>query len=260
MPDPVTAIVASVATVGGAVLTSSSARSAANTQADAARQAGDLQAAATYEAIAEQTRQYDISRADYEKYYNIARDDSAPWRTAGRGALDNLVEMIEVGPGEFEWEKTPGYDYRLKEGQNALNQWAAFKGKLGSTDHAKNLMKYSQDYATKEYRTDRGNFLAEYYQKLNPLFAISGLGQVNPNATISDRGYPGGPAYAANVSNLLQTGAANQANALMMGANAQAGGYINQANIMSGLGSNMLNNYLAYKYYNPSQLGVGIQR
>ena len=49
MADPISAAIGAVATIGGGMMSSSAAGSAASTQADAARKAGELQAASARE-------------------------------------------------------------------------------------------------------------------------------------------------------------------------------------------------------------------
>ena len=231
------------AVVGG-VIASEASRSAANTQADAARYAGDLQAAATFEGIEESKRQYDLGRADYEKYYKQARDDAAPWREAGTWGVNELARLLQAGPGEFT--EDPGYQFRLGEGTKALNRGAAARGKYFSTDTMKALEEYGQDYASGEYT----NFLNRYYQKLNPLQSLAGMGQTG---TMSTSGWTGPNVNNANeLARIYQTGAQGMGNAAMLGANAQAANAINQANIWTGAANTGINNYLAYKYYNPA--------
>ena len=209
----------------GGLISSSASKSAANTQADAARYAGDLQAQAQHEATEEQKRQYDLGR-----------EDLAPWREAGEKALTDYANMISAGPGEFE--KSPGYEFRLGEGVKAMERGAAARGgQLGGAQQ-KALTRYGQDYATNDYDA----FLNRYYQKMNPLANLAGVGQNATNA-----GVQAGQNYANAMSNTTMQGAANQGNYAMQGGNARASGYINQANSWTGALNSGFNNYLAYQ-------------
>lgn len=49
------------------------------------------------------------------------------------------------------YQQTPGYDFRMQEGQRALERSAAGRGQLFSGQTGKALTKYGQDYGTSEY-------------------------------------------------------------------------------------------------------------
>lgn len=107
-----------------------------------------------------------------------------PYKKAGVNALRNLEDRINAGPGEFT--KSPGYDFRLQQGVNALDRSAAARGKLLSGSQAKAITQYGQDYGSSEYQ----NWLNQWYQSLTPyqnlastgLNAASGVGQGLMNA------------------------------------------------------------------------------
>jgi len=87
-------------------------------------------------------------------------------------------------------------------------------------------MGYAGDLASGEY----DKWLNRYYQSLNPLLSIAGMGQVS----------------ASNMGNMaVNTGTQMAQNALASG-DARASGYINQANALTGGISSGVNNYLLY--------------
>ena len=68
---------------------------------------------------------------------------------------------------------SPGYQFRLGQGTDALQKWAAARGTLNDSGTAKALMDYGQNAASQEYgnvwnrgldqyRTNRGNALESY--------------------------------------------------------------------------------------------------
>jgi hypothetical protein len=195
------------AAAGTAVVSADSSRKAANTQADAAKNATSI---------------------DWEMY-NQNRKDYAPWREAGKNALSLLESKVNAGPGEFT--ESPGYEFRLKEGQKTLERSAAARTGVLGGDTERALVRYGQDYATNEY----DNFLSRYYQSLTPYQSLSDVGQTATAGTVN-----------------AGTNAANQiaSNAIQAG-NAQATGYINNANAISGgvqsAGNNMLAAYSLWK-------------
>lgn len=117
------------------------------------------------------------------------------------------------------YTKTPGYDFRLQEGINALDASAASRGGLFSGAAGKALTQYGQDYATNEY----GNYLAR-------LSSLAGSGQ----------------AAAGNSANAGANFASNANNAFANMGNAQAAGWIGGTNAVQGA----LNNYLGYQQMN----------
>lgn len=111
--------------------------------------------------------------------YQQAREDLAPWREAGGRAVGELEKRVFAGPGDYT--KSPGYDFRFKEGQRALNANYASQGAMGTGAHQKALMQYGQDIATNDYQ----NFLNRYYQSLQPLQSLSGLGLSAAGTTVN---------------------------------------------------------------------------
>ncbi len=248
--------------VVGAYIGSKASKSAASTQAEAAARAGDTQYAGTLLAIEEEKRQYDLGRADFEKYFNIEREDRlteraeeradvAPWRLAGKEALEDripgIIDMIMTGPGKFE--RDPGQEFIRSEGEKALNISAAAKGNLLSTNQVKNLMRFGQDRAATDYDTFLQRFRDKMALQLNPQLSLAQLGQVGsgPSAVTT-----GTPPSTNNIPNLLMQGAQGRANTLMNIGNISAINQMNQGQIWSSSINQGVNNYLAWKYYNPS--------
>ena len=87
MADPISAAIGAVATIGGGMMSSSAAGSAASTQADAARKAGELQAASARESLDFQREMYGQQRADI-----------APYRQAGLTAQNRLLTLLGLAP------------------------------------------------------------------------------------------------------------------------------------------------------------------
>jgi len=80
--------------------------------------------------------------------------------------------------GTYDWKTDPGYEFRFREGQRALERGAAAAGGLLSGGFARRAMRYGQDYASQEY--------SNVY---NRIANIAGLGQVgsqiSSNAALS---------------------------------------------------------------------------
>ena len=172
------------------------------------------------------------TRAQLEMYYQ-SREDMAPWREAGIESLNKLIEMMEVGPGEFVPGEQPGYKFGYQEFvEKPTLRMASATGGLGGGGTQKALTRYASDYATQNYQ----NWLNNWYKSLTPYQSMAGLGQT----TAGQMG-----------QNALATGQMMGQNMRYAGS-ARATGYINQGNIwgnmISGLGQNALN-YMMYNKY-----------
>lgn len=180
-----------------------------NQQAKAAKQAADTQAAATREASAYQKEMYDQTRKDL-----------MPYADAGRNSLTQL--MGQMGPDGYfnqtysgqDLYNDPSYQFRLQQGQDAIQSSAAARGGLLSGATLKALQGYGQDMASQEYQNAYNRFNADQTNQYNRLSNIVGMGQ---NASAQQGNYG------------MQTAQA-VANNTMAGANAQAAGIIAAGN------------------------------
>lgn len=127
--------------------------------------------------------------------------------------LPTTAQAIPAQPPLSQQQQTmnwlamdPGYQFRLKEGENALNSGWAAKGMLRSGAAAKAFQEYGQNYASNEF----GN-------AYNRLSALAGIGQ-----TVNQSNNALAQNYANNVSqNQLASG---QARASSYAANGQMWG------------------------------------
>lgn len=218
--DPFTAILLSSVVSGGAALIGGNkAASAQNKATDAGVKSSQLM-------VQEQKRQYDQTR-----------EDMTPWREMAKAATSRIIAGLQDGSftlDGFDFQKDPGYEFRLSEGIKALDRSAAARGQLKSGGHMKNALAWGQEYASGEF--DRA--LARRRDDFNVLSAAAGAGQagVTAGAKIGQQ----------------QTG--NILNALTYGSNAQMTGAANVGAIQSNMYGNLagaanqgIENYLTYK-------------
>lgn len=206
------------AVVVGSVLTSSAAKSAAGTQAAAADRAAGLQ---------------------NEQYYQT-REDQMPWMEAGKRALTKLEGAVDYTPfGMKQFQEDPGYAFRLKEGQKALDAQAAARGGLISGNALRAAVGYGQEMGSQEYTNAFNRYQQERAAKLQPLQSLAGVGQT----TAANLG-AAGAANAGAVGNYLTSGAAARAAGTVGAANAYTSGmgtYLNynqSNNLISALNAN----------------------
>jgi len=173
--------------VGGALLGNNSAKK----QAKAAQNAANTQAAAADRASQVQWDMYDQTRKDL-----------MPYADAGKTYTGQDIYS------------DPSYQFRLQQGQDAIQSGAAARGGLLSGATLKALQGYGQDMASQEFSNAYNRFNADQTNQYNRLSNLVGLGQ---NA-------------AAQQGNAGMQTAQAVANNTMAGANAQAAGQIASAN------------------------------
>lgn len=190
---------AAAAVVGGTTAAGMfAADKAAKVQANAANRASDVQ----------------------WNMYNQTRQDNMPWMQAGQGGLNGLMQLYGFQNNNGQWERSanpmaaaqsmlqsdPSYQFRLQQGQGAVENSALARGGLLSGNALKAMQDYGQNMASTEY----GNIA-------NRLAGLSGMGQGSAQ-------YMGG--MGANT-------AANVGNNMMNAGAARASGYTGMYNALS---------------------------
>ena len=185
------------ATIGSALLGSSSSRRAASTQAESADRAGELQ------------------REQFERQVELQE----PFRQVGLRALNKLEGAAEYTPfGMEQFQQDPGYAFRMSEGMKGIERSAAARGGLLSGATLKGIQRYGQDLGSQEYTNAFNRYQTERNARLNPLQSLAGIGQTSTNQLVA-----GGQNYANAAGEAM--GAAGQA---------RASGYMGSANSLSG--------------------------
>jgi hypothetical protein len=196
------------AVVGGAVA-SRGASKAARAQQQAADQAAQVQ------------------RETFERQAELQE----PFRQAGITSQNELMRLLGIGGdqtaadygmltrqfGERDLQMDPGYGFRLREGEKALERMQAARGNLLSGGAIKAGQRYGQDLASQEYMNAFNRAQAQLGTRLSALGSLYGAGQASAQQIAGQAGQMG-----ANVGNL------------MMGAGqARASGYLGQANALN---------------------------
>ena len=89
--------------------------------------------------------------AEARRQFDTVRSDTAPYRAAGVMSLDALGKLLGLVPGyspESELIKTPGYQFRLGQGNEALTNIQSKGGYRLGGRAVKEALRYNQDYAT----------------------------------------------------------------------------------------------------------------
>ena len=193
------------AVVGSSLIGARAAGKAADTQAGAMNRAAELQ-----------YQQYQDTVARQKPFYDV-----------GVNALPELVEASKYRNFDMnQFQADPGYAFRLSEGQKALERSAAARGGLLSGGTGKALQRFGQDYGSQEYTNAFNRYQAERTARLQPLQALTGMGQ----------------STGQQISSAGQTMASNVGDAMGSAAAARASGYVGTANALT----SGLNTYLNY--------------
>ena len=214
----VAAAVVGAATVAGSMYSSKQAGKAAKTQAASADRASEIQ----------------------QENFEQTRKDLAPYKQAGDTSLNQLMGQMGTN-GYFNQNFTgqdiysdPSYQFRLQQGQNAIQSSAAAQGGLLSGATLKALQNYGQESASQEYGNAYNRFNADQTNRYNRLSNLVGVGQ-NAAAQVGNAGAQTSQAIANNT---------------MQGANSIAAGQVGSANAWAGTANNLGSMAAAYGIMN----------
>jgi hypothetical protein len=244
------AIVAGIgaaSSIGGAAIASHGAGKAAQTQSQAGLQAAQLQAQSSKQALDFQKQVWAQQQANQQ-----------PFLKAGQQAVGSLSGMVENGgfpawnqqfqaPNAATEQNDPGFQFRLQQGQQALERSAAAKGGLLTGGTAQAEQQFGQDYASNEYGNVYNRAQQQYQEaynqfqqnqanQYNRLAGLAGTGQTSAGQLASS-----GQQAASNTGNILLQGAQQQGNAIQSAAAARASGYAGGANAWGGAVGNVGN-------------------
>lgn len=156
-----------IKTVGGLVsgaIGSKGARDAAGQQIDAGNQA----------------------RGQTWEQFQQAQQGYNPWVQGGQMAAGDLQKLLAEGGAlrqgfTFDPNSDPGYQFRLQQGQQALERSAAARGMNLSGAALKGANQYAQGLASQEYNNAYGRWANDQQNLYNRLMGLSqqGLGAQN---------------------------------------------------------------------------------
>lgn len=233
------AIIPIGAAIVGGVIASSGAKSAAKAQAAASDRAMASDAAVKDQQIALQREQMAQSQKNQQ-----------PWLDAGGTGLTRLQQLLGLQAGGADngsamrnfsaqdFQSDPGYQFRMDQGQQALERSAAARGGLMSGAALKDTARFSQGLASQDYQSAFDRFQTNRANKLNPLQSLANVGQTTAN----NLGAAGQNAANGMSSALGQFGASQNQNITGAG-NARASGYIARGNALNSALSQGANMY-----------------
>lgn len=265
------AAIAAVGAIGSSALSSSASSSAAAQQEQAAQQASQTQLA----------------------MFDKTQSNLSPFLQGGQNSLQALMGYLGIGsngtvntnsPGlssysgaysqpwnPATYQQSPGYQWQLNQGINAVQNSAAAKGGVAGGNTLEALTQYGQGAANQDYYNAMNAYNSNQLQAeniynanqgktTNALFNLAGAGQ---NAAASLGGFSGATAgqIGSNIigaGNAAAAGTVGSANALAGGVNSSLGSLAYLLG-QSGSGSQTLDSPYSLAGYNPSVQSIGGQ-
>lgn len=207
--------------------------------------------------------------------YDQARGDLQPYADTGKSALERLYSTYITGETPYQ-VSDPGYEWRLKQGQQAVERSAAARGGLYSGATGKALTDYAQGAASQEFQagynrlaplaqmgvnvagtmanldSNRGTALANLNTSLGTKLADINVNQGSKLADLTTWSGGQNNALSTNMNALTDSYAGRRSSILQNLANGLAGGHtqygaasaagtMGVANSIGGLGQSIMN-------------------
>jgi len=223
------------------------------TQANAANRAANLQYQLGEQSLDFQKQQWAQQQANL-----------APWLQQGKASLSELAGLMNTpgqgllapfsqtfqAPNAAQAAATPGYQFQLEQGQNAVQNSAGARGGLVSGNAATALDRYSQGLAASNYQQVYNNAMQEYLNNFN-IYNTNQANQYNRLASLAGVGQTAattlgnqGQAAANNVAGIGATIGGQVGQNINNAGAATASGYVGAANAGQGALNGIYGNQL----------------
>ena len=137
--------------IGLGLLGNKANKDSINAQVDAQNQAAAASEAAKREAIQYLKQETDDVAGFYKKQMESAGEPYDQYRKLGEGLLNDYLQNLRQGPGTFNYQESPGYQFTLNEGLKAVDRSAAARGGLLSGRAVKEATRYAEGVANQDY-------------------------------------------------------------------------------------------------------------
>lgn len=158
--------------------------------------------------------------------------------TVNQPDLSSVMQSPLLKPfTQADFQSSPGYNFQLQQGLDAVNNNAAAKGPTGNT--LKDLMTYGEGLANQDWWNAYNAYTGRQNQTFNMLSGVSGSGQ----------------SAAANLGGIGANTAGQIGNNVIGAGNASAAGTIGASNAFGGAANNIGQNYMLYQLMQNMQPG-----
>lgn len=175
----------------------------------------------------------------------LQKEAAGQWNTMGAKETEGQIDpsLYQVDPeltrsfGMSDFQQDPGYQFRMDQGQKAIERSAAARGGLQSGGTLKAIADYGQNFASNEYGNAYNRFNNDRTQRYNRLSSLAGMGQ-----TADTQVGQAGQNYVNSVGNISMSNANAQGAAGMAQANAWGQG-------LSGIGKTWMDATMMNKMF-----------
>lgn len=150
--------------------------------------------------------------------------------TTSAHGLQGLLSQGFTAPTLEQAQQTPGYQFTLQQGTDAINKNAAANGTLNTGNTGVALQNYGQGLASTTYQNVYNNALQGYMANLQGLTQGTQIGQ-NSATALGSESVP----MASTFGNIQQRGAEDSAQQNNNIAAARASGYLGKASAYSNM-------------------------
>jgi hypothetical protein len=217
-------------------------------QAGAAKSAAQLQAQESQNALNQNQQQFNTNQQDIAPFLKGGQQAegelSGLTSTPGQGLLTPWNQTFQA-PTAAQAAQTPGYQFQLQQGENALQNSAAASGGLLTGGNEAALDQYSQGLASQNYQQVYNNQLQQYQQGYNQ-FENNQANEYNRLAGLSGAGQTAatnlgqlGQQSANTAANIDLTTGAQQGQDIQNAGAATASGYAGASNALAGGANNI---------------------
>lgn len=169
---------------------------------------------------------------DLQAYFQLGYNGLQPFQAGGTNALSALQRSLGLTPGGSTYQQSPGYQFELGQGLNAITNKSAATGGIHSGNTLKALQSFGTGLANQDYQQYLGNLMGVSGQGLT---AAGDIAQLSSNMGQNVAGLTVGQG-AANAS-----GAIGQGNAFNSLAGALGGNYGGGSNGFQSIWQNLFN-------------------
>jgi len=231
----------------------------AGASAYSANKASSAQSKAAQQGIAAQQQAAADATALQREMFNKQVELQEPFRQGGLAAQNQLLTLLGLNEDTGErgygaatvpfsmtnFETDPGYQFRLDEGQRAIERSTAARAGLQSGAALKAAARFGQDYGSQEYQNAFNRYQTERSARLNPLLSIMGAGQTSANALTNAAGTTG-----TNLANTSMSLGQNLATGYGNLGQARASGYVGMGNALTSALNQGTNAYMMNQFMN----------
>lgn len=146
------------------------------------------------------------ANAQIASEFNTVNQNAQPYVQAGASAVNQLSNQMSALNTPFsaaQFQQSPGYQFSLQQGQQAIQNSSAAQGGLVSGAQMAALNNYSQNTANNEYQQAFNNYQTQTTNSYNRLAGLANIGQ-QANAGVGGMGM-----NAANQMGQNSIGASN---------------------------------------------------